>query len=285
MKRTVCFLLTVFFVILFTACSGAGNGDDTLPPVKVIGVNEDEKLTSTLVKDGFSLNIYSTYSEITGYTGSSTVLELPSNAAGIPVRKIAENAFKGDGKIKKVVFSQGIRIIDRFAFEGCTALEEVILNDGLETIDDYAFRNCAVTKCALPDSVSTLGKYCFYGADLREIKLPESLSIAGKYCFYGNKNLISVTFSRRFSEVAENMFYNCSSLVIEEIPPTVKKIDSYAFRGCVSLGRLIVYPETEKIGDGAFYGCTGLTLVGKENSAIIKAARNNVWNYELSTEE
>ena len=281
MKKITCALIALILISALFSCSGGGKGEETLPPVKVIGVNENEKVTSTLVRDGFSMNIYVTYSEITGYSGSEKSITLPENAAGVPVRKIAENAFKNSGNLEKVVFSKGIRIIDRFAFDGCGSLREVVLNEGLETIGDYAFRNTAAAKCDLPGTVVSLGKYCFYGADLREVVLPDSLSSAGKYCFYANKNLASVTFGRRLTEISENMFYNCESLVITELPEQIKKIDSYAFRGCVSLERLVVPRGTTSIGDGAFYGCTGLTLVGWEGSTLAKYARDNALKCEL----
>ncbi|MBR5768267.1 MAG: leucine-rich repeat domain-containing protein [Clostridia bacterium] len=275
MKKVLFIALLTLAVAAAASCAGGGDGADTLPPVKVIGVNEDEKLSSTLVRDGFSLNIYVTYSEITGYSGTETTVTLPESAAGVPVRKIGENAFKNNGKLEKVVFSKSIRVVDRFAFDGCSALKEAVLNEGLETIEDYAFRNTALRKCDLPGTVASLGKYCFYAADLREVVIPDSVSTVGKYCYYANGNLTSVTFGRRMTGIAENMFYNCSSLVVTEIPENIQKIESYAFRGCVSIGRLEVSDRTASIGDGAFYGCTNVTLVGSEGSAILKYARDN----------
>ena len=76
MKKITCALIALILISALFSCSGGGKGEETLPPVKVIGVNENEKVTSTLVRDGFSMNIYVTYSEITGYSGSEKSITL-----------------------------------------------------------------------------------------------------------------------------------------------------------------------------------------------------------------
>ena len=65
-------------------------------------INDSEKVVSTITIAGFGISVYSTYAAVDGYTGTETEVTVPSSAAGIPVRVIAEEAFRYDSKIKKI---------------------------------------------------------------------------------------------------------------------------------------------------------------------------------------
>lgn len=192
MKRMLSALVAaVAAVSLLSGCSG--NAGDTLPPVVTHGI-PDEKVKSTVVADGFTVDIHSTYAEIKSYTGKDVSVTVPESAAGVTVKLIGEGAFRNNAKIVKVTLPSGLISIDRYAFEGCTALSSVDFNDGLESVNDYAFRNSGLTVLNLPDSVSTVGKYSFYGTKISSVKIPASVSRAGKYAFYGCTNLKTIEF-------------------------------------------------------------------------------------------
>lgn len=279
MRKTV--LVIVATLIILCGCAGGNNNNKKLPDVVTHTLNENEKSTSEITIAGFNLKIYKTFAEVTSYSGTETKVAVPSSAAGIPVRRIAEEAFKNDSKIVKITLPETLYIIDRYAFSGCTALEIVELNSGLEKIGDWAFYQSSVRKCDLPDSVSTLGKYCFYGTNIETVKIPSNLSEAGKYCFYGCKNLKTVEFSERFSVISERMFYNCTSLEPTMIiPKTVLEIEGYAFSGCTSLEKIVIPSETAKIGEGVFFGCSSLTVLTPSGSEAAKCAEKNKYNWE-----
>ena len=84
---------------LLSGCSG--NAGDTLPPVVTHGI-PDEKVKSTVVADGFTVDIHSTYAEIKSYTGKDVSVTVPESAAGVTVKLIGEGAFRNNAKIVKV---------------------------------------------------------------------------------------------------------------------------------------------------------------------------------------
>ncbi len=271
-------LTAVFVVPVMAGC--ARKKTPSLPPVVTKGIPENDAVRSTIVFEGFTIDIHSTYAEIKGYTGTETDLTIPESAAGIQVRLIGEKAFQNNVSLTRVKLPSGLLTIDRFAFEGCTALREVVFNDGLETVGDYAFRNSGLQVLALPDSVAGIGKYSFYCSEIETLTIPASVSRLGKYAFYGCQHLIKIEFCPRLEEIGERVFYNCTSLTTLVIPKTVLKIDNYAFSSCTSLGVILIPAETEKIGEGAFQDCPCLTIFAPAGSAAEKAAARNRYAFE-----
>ena len=115
------------------------------------------------------------------------VLEIPEVIAGIPVHRIARNAFKGNEAITGVDFGTslkgvgrnafmnctGIKVIDfpknvlyvnGGAFMGCTGLQSVsfVENEIGQTIDDSAFAGCTdLTDITLPGTVRHIAANAF----------------------------------------------------------------------------------------------------------------------------
>ena len=277
-KKLLCAVLAVLaLTVSLTAC-GKKEKDD-LPPVVTHVIPENEKKKSSIVTDDFTIDIYSSYSAVTAYSGNKTEVTIPESAAGVKVRVLGESIFKDNSVIKKVVLPSGLYMIDRYAFEN-SAVREVVFNDGLETVGDYAFRNSALTVLDLPDSVSTLGKYAFYGTKITSVKIPGGVSRAGKYCFYGCTELKTVEFCPRMVEIAENMFYNCTALTEIVIPENVTKICNYAFSTCTALTSITVPEETVNFGEGVFFGCDALTVHAPAGSQAAKFCRYNNVKFE-----
>ena len=57
-----------------------------------------------------------------------------------------------------------------------------------------------------------------------------------------------------------------SSIKVNDLEYTVKKINEDAFRGCSGLTSVTIPNSVTSIGYGAFYGCSGLTSVTIPNS-------------------
>lgn len=278
MKKTLLALIAALMAVsLLSGCSG--DKGDALPPVVTKGIPE-EKVKSSIVSDGFTIDIHSTYAEIKSYTGKDVAVVIPESAAGVPVKLIGEGAFRNNEKLVKVTLPSTLISIDRYAFEGCAALSTVDFNDGLESVNDYAFRNSGLTVLDLPDSVSTIGKYSFYGTKISSVKIPANVAKAGKYAFYGCENLKSIEFCPRMTEIAERMFFNCTALEYVLIPETVTKIGEYSFSSCTSLEKIVIPSSVEKVGEGAFVGCEKLTIYAPAGSEAEKNAKNNNYRFE-----
>ncbi|MCR5337514.1 MAG: leucine-rich repeat domain-containing protein [Lachnospiraceae bacterium] len=84
------------------------------------------------------------------------------NGQTYPVTAIAANAFKGDTKLKTVVFPNTITEIGANAFSGCKNLTKADLSKTkVEKIGKNAFANTKITKATLPDTCKVIGVGAF----------------------------------------------------------------------------------------------------------------------------
>lgn len=60
------------------------------------------------------------------------------------------------------------------------------------------------------------------------------------------------------TEIRDNAFYNCGSLISIELPDTLVKIGHHSFYACTSLESVSLPEGLEEIGAGCFCGCTAL---------------------------
>src|SRR6185436_7793197 len=97
---------------------------------------------------------------ITGYTGPSGAVIIPSLIEGVPVRAIGDSAFFG-----KVVSS-------------------VTIPDSVNLISDYAFWSCYMTNVTFGNGVSIIGNFAFYGCQqLKGVVIPNSVTNLGSEVF------------------------------------------------------------------------------------------------------
>lgn len=87
------------------------------------------------------------YAVITGIgTCAERELIIPSVIGGLPVKEIAENAFKGNLNIYSVSIPAGVKKIGDSAFRGCENLYTILLPQGVEEMGLGAFTNTAYYK-------------------------------------------------------------------------------------------------------------------------------------------
>lgn len=93
---------------------------------------------------------------ILGYTGSDTVIRVPEQIEGLPVRAIGDRAFSYLTSVTEIHLPSGVQSVGWFAFSGCVALEKVTLPTSVSTISYGAFENCssALTVYAAQNSYS-----------------------------------------------------------------------------------------------------------------------------------
>ena len=99
--------------------------------------------------EGLKFMLY-TDEEDNGYaviTGIGTCIErdviIPSVIGGLPVKEIAENAFKGNLDIYSVSIPEGVKKIGGGAFRECENLYTILLPQGIEEMGLGAFTNTA----------------------------------------------------------------------------------------------------------------------------------------------
>lgn len=109
-----------------------------------------------------------TTGEIKEYTGSDSVVIIPTTIGGITVTAIGEWAFHEPEAqaplLQSVVIPEGVTRIETLAFGYCRNLTSVTLPDTLQTIADRAFLQCvSLTGVIIPASVTSIGDYAFSG--------------------------------------------------------------------------------------------------------------------------
>ncbi|MCR4647288.1 MAG: leucine-rich repeat protein [Oscillospiraceae bacterium] len=153
--------------------------------------------------------------EITRYTSTKYVMEIPTEIEGLPVTKIAPGAFKGDPDIAYAYFPDTLEEVGEHAFEGCWQLTTLDFQspEGVKKIGSYAFYNCQnLEAIVLPDSVEEIGAGAFANSGIRHAVLPASLRELSQEVFAGDTQLDTVMFPANIERIEEDAFKNCDAL-------------------------------------------------------------------------
>lgn len=182
---------------------------------------------------------------ITGYTGTSTEIAIPSEIEGKPVTAIGSYVFDfvqlnkpGQPKLKSVTIPPSVTQIGYFAFahNELTAIEipsvthlgrgafqynqlQSIELREVTFLDEYAFANNRLVSVTIPDSLGTIGRYAFQNNLLSSVSLSEGLKIIDSYAFNGNQ-LTTLQIPKSVTAINSNAFTN-NSLGNVAIPPEV----------------------------------------------------------------
>lgn len=205
---------------------------------------------------------------VTGYSGESSDVTIPSSIVGRKVSKIATDAFKGS-KVKNVVFEGNFKslVIEKEAFSNSTSLIYVALPEGLTEIGESAFYGCTeLTHVDFPSTLTTISKSAFYGC--------KSLN-------YSNNKENTLCLPEATTTIGEYAFYNCTALVNVYASTQLEHVSNYAFQGCTNLNSFTANTSEDvantlsikTFGEYAFYN-TKLTAlpIGSSTTTIGKYA-------------
>ena len=219
---------------------------------------------------------------ITRYTGMSPAPRIEPVYGGVPVVKIADQAFKNCIRLKEIVIPYGVTAIGNEAFSGCTDLTSVTLPESVGEIGHSAFMNCAkLCSVRLPDGLTRISGQLFSGcAALGSVRVPAGVTEIGDMAFTGCGSLASVVlpqgvetvgwsaFSRTglrnielpesVTKIGEEAFQRCHGLVSVCVPRGVTIIEKGMFEGCANLASAILPEGVTVIGANAFWGCKKL---------------------------
>ena len=151
---------------------------------------------------------------------SSATVTIPEkvtiNGTTYTVTSVADNAFKNNKTVKKVIIGDNVKTIGANAFMGCSNLQTVTMGKNVTKIKSKAFYKCTkLTSITLPSKLTTIGNYAFYKCtSLKKITIPSKVNKIGKQAFYGCKKL--------------------KTLTIKTTKLTSKKVGSKAFKGIYS---------------------------------------------------
>ena len=109
-------------------------------------MNSDKRSYSVSAVDGFK----------------NADLNIPDEYKGLPVTRLAENAFQNLGMVKNVTMPQSITVIGKNAFFNCTGITIIMIPEGVSTIEENAFARCkSLQTIYIPTSVTTIGDNAF----------------------------------------------------------------------------------------------------------------------------
>ncbi len=250
----------------------------------IIHCTDGDKLPSTQTKNDliYSLSDDGAYYICKGLAPSisKSLITIPSDINGVPVREIAPSAFSNDNTIQSVTIYGNIDSIGEFAFSGCNYLTSINIAGSVKVIGNSAFRSCRlINNINIPDGTTSIGEYAFSGCEhliiitladsieyigscaftgcdnLKEIILPASLNSVSDVTFSGCSALTSVKFNDGLTSIGSSAFYSCENLTGIIIPDSVSSIGEKAFNYCENLSQIKIGKSVKTIGNGAFQGC------------------------------
>jgi len=122
-----------------------------------------EGLTVALSGDG-------TYYIITGYTGSSTTVNINPSYKHLPIKEIAASAFSGCSTITSITLPESITTIGASAFSGCSSLTSLTLPTTITSISDSTFSGCVgLASLTITQSVTSIGATAFTGTKFKTL--------------------------------------------------------------------------------------------------------------------
>jgi len=226
--------------------------------------------------------------EITDYTGTDTVLTIPSEIDGYRVTKIGGNAFSSCKTLTSVTIPEGVSSIGNKAFSYCYELINITIPEGVSSIGNNAFSFCEkLTSITLPDSLTSIGNGAFYSCDsLTNITLPDSVASIGANPFRDCARLTEINVSPShpklsvidgvlFDHDEQKLICYPGALTADDyaIPQGIRSIGDYAFAYSSSLRSVTIPDSLTSIGNAAFY-CSkklssvtipeGVTSIGNE---------------------
>lgn len=201
--------------------------------------------------DGFSYSVYVDHVSITGYVGSRTEVEIPTEIDGVPVT-VVSGSFSDS--VQKVTLPEGLKHLSLSSLYQCAGLHLMTLPASLQSLypadssaEQYIelelsegspyftmeggvlfdrtmetlvyFPREKTGSYTVPDSVTAIGEYAFSCCNVEEVILPEGLL-----------------------EIRDGAFECCARLSAVTLPKSLRTLED-AFRACMDLEAVEVHPE------------------------------------------
>ena len=193
--------------------------------------------------------------------------------------KFGAGCFKGNKKLKKVIFGENLKAIYESAFQN-SSLEEVDFSRVKNPIfiGDYAFSNTHITKIILPQGAVFERKAFEYCEDLEEVviggditkELPSGI-------FERCASLKHVELPESLRSIEDHAFAGCASLQYVKLPPKLGTLGFECFADCITLKEIKLPKRIATVPGRAFYDCKSLTTV-QSSVNLIKIEANAFTN-------
>jgi len=171
--------------------------------------------------------------------------------------RIGKNAFKGAGRLYRVVTTESLREIGEGAFAGCPSLAVVDVSK-CDKIEKEAFKDDTAIKDDMDArGVKEIGDGAFSGCNgMTEILLGEGLQSLGNEAFASCSALETMMLPESTQALGEGTFTGCSSLRTINIPAAIQDIQAACFKDCAGLQKVYFYGDCPLTrAEDAFAGC------------------------------
>ena len=235
---------------------------------------------------------------ITGYTGGSSDLTIPSVINGLPITSIGQRAFLNCSSLQSVSLPDSLKKIEREAFWG-TRLVEIDIPDSVTYLGRWAFCSSTLKKVGYPASLQTADCGSNYATTwsggpfagcpgLKEVVIDEGVTRLPANIFrYDSSSapenavgLETVQLPSTLEKIGSSAFKGCWHLTAIELPNSITSLETECFMGCNSLSSVIFSPSLESVGQRAFLNCSSLQSVSLPDS-LKKIEREAFWGTRL----
>ena len=159
---------------------------------------------------------------ITGYSGSSNVVIIPTTINDLPVTSIGDYAFETAQSMTSVIIPNSVTNIGNEAFYYCTSLTNVTLPNSVISIGFAAFADCtSLTSITIPNSVTSIGDNAFAGCTLlARVTIGSSVTNISGGAFSQCPSLTGVYFHGNAPATNLNVFYGDTHATVYYLPGT-----------------------------------------------------------------
>ena len=217
-------------------------------------VSADGKTTDATV---MSIDLNSNY---------PSTFRIPSEIKGHKITSIADNAFAGATRLKKVIMTDNIITIGSQAFGGCNELSSFVFSKKLNSIGTNAFINTKYEESWDENSVVTINNILLnvgnnYFDDNSILVNDENSIVPATYQDCKKYYFKDMDPESKINTWMEGLFDNNDKLVYVETPSYLDEIPTSSFNDCSKLKEVKLTNNIVKIGDNAFSNCSFLEKI------------------------
>lgn len=209
--------------------------------------------------------IISSQIQITKYTGSDAVVEIPAEIDGKSVVKIGPEAFAGNTNLTAVSLPDSIKDIAKSAFEGCTKLTGITIPDKVTDVGEKAFAGCtALKEVHFSQKLSLIYSRVFQGCTaLESIEIPDNIKRIYSEAFGDCTSLKSISFPEKMDNIDNTSFKNTPWLKAEQEKGPLVIVGNLVIDGKNATGDITIPEGIEHICSNSFaynFNVTSVTL-------------------------